>query len=251
MDLALTTRYTSGAQQSLVTSAATPRQRAFSLIELLVVISIIGVLAAIALPALRGLGGSTGIDAAKNQLLQDLSLARLRAMNERTTVYVLFVPPGVTVSNLYNHQLTSYALFTRRSAGDQPGRGRERFLTEWKHLPENTFIPAYKFASLTNAANEYDRAFPFTNLLYTTKSISRNIPFRYLAFNALGQLDTKRGDEVIPLTKGSIFYPPNGTLDAVETPTSNSITNFFRYANNFIRINWLTGRARIEKREPL
>jgi prepilin-type N-terminal cleavage/methylation domain-containing protein len=238
--------------QNLVTSAATFRQRAFSLIELLVVITIIGILAAIGLPALRGLGGSTGIDAAKNQLLNDLSLARQRAMNERTTVYVLFVPPGVTVSNLYNHQLTSYALFTRRSAGDQPGRGRERFRTEWKHLPENTFIPAYKFIpSLTNAPNEYDRAFPFTNLLYTTKSISRTIPFRYLAFNALGQLDTKRGDEMIPLTKGSIFYSPNGKFDPVETPSSNSMTNFFRYGNNFIRINWLTGRARIEKREPL
>ena len=118
------------------TSRGLGRHSAFSLIELLVVIGIIGILAAIGLPALRGLMGGNAVDAAKRQLVDDLTLARQRAMNERTTVYVLFVPPRLnelsqpkqSLTNLYNHQLTSYALFTKRSrrVNDVPEHGARR-----------------------------------------------------------------------------------------------------------------------------
>src|SRR3982751_4920729 len=68
---------------------------AFTLLELLVVIGIIGLLAAIAAPALKGLGSSNEIAAANRQLTDDLSFARLRAINDRTTVYVVFASPDI------------------------------------------------------------------------------------------------------------------------------------------------------------
>src|ERR1044071_5835959 len=114
----------------------THSKQGFSLIELLVVIAIIGILAAIAAPALKGLGGSNDIAAANRQLLDDLAFARLRAINERTTVYVVFASPEilhpsqpwnnaqrVQVAKLANLQYTSYALFAKRMLGDQPGPG--------------------------------------------------------------------------------------------------------------------------------
>jgi prepilin-type N-terminal cleavage/methylation domain-containing protein len=69
--------------------------KAFTLIELLVVIAIIGILAGIAMPAIRGLGSSADAASVSRQITDDLSIARLRAINERTTVYMVFIPPSV------------------------------------------------------------------------------------------------------------------------------------------------------------
>src|SRR5437667_12911594 len=71
------------------------RWAAFTLIELLVVMAIIGLLATIGLPALKGFGKGTGMAGAQRQLLQDLGLARLSAINGRTTVYMVFAPTNV------------------------------------------------------------------------------------------------------------------------------------------------------------
>ena len=72
----------------------------------------------------------------------------------------------------------------------------------------------------------------------------------YIAFNYLGQL-TNGIDEAIPLARGSIFYARDGNghfiqgnPDVQENPPGNSIS-----VSNVIHIDWLTGRAHIERLE--
>ena len=67
---------------------------AFSLVELLVVISILGLLAGIAVPALKDMGKSNIQISAARQLLDDVGRARQLAISRHTTVYMIFCPAG-------------------------------------------------------------------------------------------------------------------------------------------------------------
>jgi hypothetical protein len=222
---------------------------------LLVVIAIIGALAAIGLPALRGLGESSAVEAAKRQLLDDLALARLRAINERTTVYMLFAPPGIhreagvpVATNLIPYQYTSYALYAERSIGDQPGAPvRPRYLIEWRQLPDKMFFDTNKYIRTTGPGitNAGYGPFAYGQFWYMDRHMTNMRHFPYLAFNSQGRLLRNLGqnyDEFIPLGKGSIFFGNNGQPDIVETPPGNR-------TNNVVQINWLTGRARVVPQE--
>src|SRR5688572_11970166 len=260
--------------------ASAVRQRAFTLIELLVVMAIIGVLAAIGLPALKGMGGSNDIGAAVRQLMDDLSYARLKAINERTTVYVVFVSDTIVnqpwsaterteVTRYANHQFTSYALFTKRGLGDQPGAERPRYITDWRTLPEGTFIPTNKFnpavAFGTVRQNQtlFDRPFFFGDVTSAGKrhlipfpnATNNPIPMAFIAFDFQGRLKQPANvlaphDVIVPIAKGSLVYgqdtsgkPLLEVPEVIETPRGNA-TN-----NPLIRIDWLTGRARVVRPE--
>ena len=257
-------------------------KRGFTLIELLVVIGIIALLATIGVGALRGFNAINVVQAGNRQLLDDINRARSAAQNERTTVYMVFVPPLNTVqvnsippaskkylTNRFEGQLTSYNFVTLRTPGDQPGRGRARYLSEWKHLPNGVFINTNEF--LIGAFGEPDRAKAWMNMANLAKA-GDDLPFTYIevpfpretnelvslpciAFDYRGALvgpdpeKPRRVDEILTLTKGSLILPRSPTteqpqfnmpVEIIETPKSNSVNN------PKIRIDWITGRARME-----
>lgn len=262
---------------------------AFTLLELLVVLAIMGLLAAVTLPAMKGMRQTNALASANRQLMDDLGAARQRAIKDGTVVMVVFVPPASQVNAsdflalddqqkriLLRGQLTSYAMFAERTAGDQPGRRRPRYLSQgggaWRSLPDGMFIPLWKFprplgGGGTNApifAALFGNASipPFDDIdgipVPTIAKGIDTVRVPYIAFNARGQLvkyDNNNGtfklsneDVVIPLARGSIFLARKSdtTLDwagpdVVEKPPGNSVENY-----NLIIIDKLTGRARIE-----
>jgi prepilin-type N-terminal cleavage/methylation domain-containing protein len=249
-------------------------RRAFTVLEMLVVITIIGFMAALALPHLPGMTRANSMTAALQQMMADCALARQLAVSHRTTVYMVFVPPNFpadgapvnelgSYNNLLAHQYGAYALASLRSVGDQPGQANPQYLTEWKPLPDGVFIAPFKFAgpgpvpvsainTLSGTRNTFvilpfpnNLSFPFPAADAVGPGATPfKIPLPYIGFSPLGQLTTNN-DEYIPLDRGSVFYVTN-TVAATpnEAPPGNATNNC-----NIIHIDWLTARAKIERNQ--
>ena len=200
-------------------------ESAFTIIELLVVISILGIMAALTVPVLKNFARTDATLGASRQLLDDVARARQLAISQRTTVYMVFVPgsfwlppwtssPGWTngltpaeltaAVNLCDKQLTGYIFVSLRSVGDQPGQGVPHYLAPWQTLPDNTFIALAKFTN--SPAQYYTITDPISGSSYNIYGfqVTNNLPFPtatnttastpglpylpYIAFNYLGQL---------------------------------------------------------------
>ena len=251
--------------------------RAFSLFEMVIVVGLVGLLAALALPSMK-LGKGNQMAAATRQLLDDLSLARLRAINNRSQVYVVFLPqvqsylavnsyPPVydffTTNQAANHllgaQTAAYAIYAKRMLGDQPGRATSRYMSEWKTLPEGVFIglSAAGVPALFNTNVFFNtattQARPMEGIPFPDATPGNPVlPLPYIGFDEKGALLSRVADVRIPLAMGSLMAARtnNGAdfmvadIDSLETPANNSVNNY-----NRIVISYQTGRARVERPE--
>jgi hypothetical protein len=241
---------------------------------MLMVIAIIGLLTAMSLPFMKGINKSNLMASATRQLLDDVGYARHRAIAGHTTVYMLFIPPanGGDYSSLTDEQrrtlvtgqATTYSYFTKRSLGEQPGESNPDYITKWYTLPQGTFIPKYKFTTLTSVGPT-GQQIPIDPFTYsTTFPVPASIddggvagnPIPYIAFDYMGRLVDESGNpklqgEYIPVAQGSIFYQRDAggnlawaSADIQENPPDNSLVNY-----NVIHIDGLTGRAKVEQLE--
>ncbi len=209
---------------------------AFTLIEMLVVLGIIGVLAAMTLPSFKKAGKGNLTESASRQLLDDLAYARLKALGTRTPVYVVFSPDlawfgalspanvlflttNYAANNVIGGQLTSYALFSPRSVGDQPGQSTPRYLTDWRSLPDGVFIPWEAFRQ--NAIFHNLTGSPQTGQLIPVDEVpgAVSLPLPFIAFDDQGRLFGRNTNLTVSLVEGSIMHPKDitGQTNSVTT----------------------------------
>ena len=204
-------------------AAGASRLAGFTLVEMLAVIAILGIIAGIAVPGLKNIGKSNAQISAARQMLDAVGRARQLAMAQRTTVYMVFVPPNywtlpdptwwnsltpverTGVTNLVDRQLSGYAFLSYGRVGDQPGQHAWHYLSSWQSLPDGNFIALAKFGTntylnvqtnytipaiapvavtVTNFAR-YGIAIPFPDENATNAVLTY---FPYLAFDYTGRL---------------------------------------------------------------
>jgi hypothetical protein len=222
---------------------------------------------------------------ASRQLLNDLSLARQRAIADHTTVFVVFVPaldnlrpelrqelPPSDLQRLVAGQYVSYALYEKRAAGDQPGAGVPHYITDWKTLPAGTAIAPQKFGDGIEPAAQAIASglYPTFDYLNSGKIFFNPDNGRYpsgfssfptVAFDYQGRLASRweswRGhDCVLPLTRGRVNLPlptgrsaesesAEGSLPVVSATFTEDMPGNWNNVKTHVVIDGPTGRARL------
>src|SRR5437868_10721429 len=124
------------------------RFRAFTLVEMLVVLGMIVILLSAIIPALTSLSKANGRKAAMANLLGGIEQARAEAINTSQATYVVFPTfgAGTTQSTLDRYNYKSYAIFEDNAAN--PGSVKQ--VTPWKALPTGVALRATGTADLAN-----------------------------------------------------------------------------------------------------
>jgi len=254
------------------TRAATPvrpEARAFTLVEMLVVLVIIAILTGLALPHIRGNTEAVALKAAAFQVVDDLSWARQKAISQRSTVAVVFLTDAIFDNAQVNlaglssdeaaevHRLragiyTHYAVYGFRRVGEQPGRASTNYLTEWKALPDKTFFP-------TNVAYANRRLLelPMERFPFPFAGSVNQVRLPYIAFDHEGravEIKDMRTGRSAPyrfdgitnaVARGAVFYGRDNqgritSIEIQEIPPGNGI-------NTMVVVDSITGRAKREE----
>src|SRR5207247_1827411 len=126
------------------------RFRAFTLVEMLVVLGMIVILLSAIVPAVTSLSKANGRKAAMANLLGGIEQARAEAINTSQATYVVFPTfgAGTAQSTLDRYNYKSYAIFE-----DNANPGSVKQVTPWKALPTGVALRATGTAALANLAD--------------------------------------------------------------------------------------------------
>jgi prepilin-type N-terminal cleavage/methylation domain-containing protein len=137
------------------------RNAAFTLVELLVVMTIMGIMVGIGIPAVTNLMKSGGLNAATRQVSNTLDQARQYAITQRVRTRVVFPFDGtITIWTNQAPAYLSYCVMT-----NNPSTGIWGYLSKWEFLPVGVvFLRSGGIGSL-NGLSMLPASVPFPNAI--------------------------------------------------------------------------------------
>jgi len=205
------------------------RLRAFTLIEMLVVLGIIALLLVAIVPAVTSLSKANGRKAAIGNLLGGIEQARAEALKSGQATYVVF--PALTSgtqSTLDRYNYRSYAIFEDDAA--TPGNVKQ--LTAWKSFPTGVALRAAGTAALSNLADPASLT-PSVTLSFAPDAGAT--PFKCFKFNSNGEVTAPAANVLLGIFEG---YVNSGTEIATTKDASGNPS-----AVEYVRVSQFTGRA--------
>jgi prepilin-type N-terminal cleavage/methylation domain-containing protein len=215
------------------------RRKAFTLIELMVVIGVIALLLVLLAPTIGSLSKSTGRRGAVSNLTSIIEQTRALALSQSRTAYVAFVgemPPNAPPAVVRDYAYRAFAVFQ-----DSAGAGKAQ-VTKWQKLPEGISFRAEPEAaaagtpvgtSITATTNSATTLFPFAPL-----GSGQSIECRYIAFDATGTVIEPPVSAPLRLV---IFE--GRVNNAVEQPTARDADQ--QPVRDEIQIGRYNGRAKV------
>jgi prepilin-type N-terminal cleavage/methylation domain-containing protein len=200
-------------------------RRAFTLVELLVVVGLMGLILAVTLASFQNSSGGAKINSSVMQLKSALTLARQYAVSRRTRVYVVFPTPSCTFPLAGDSDQMAYQSYNIYA----PSIG---YMHEWGQLPNGVvFNP-----SITGVSGAS------VNVFSDTSDVTANVTAKDPSSTAMP----------------CVRFKPNGSLDSsnqnIGIFLSEGIcrggTNFVMQANRrtqYIVMKPLTGMMELEE----
>lgn len=199
-----------------------PLRRAFTLIEMLVVMALIAVLTALLAPALQGLMGTSGRRGGMNTASAVIEQARLAAVESGTNAYVGFPITAKNKTNAY-----SYLIVYRDPSPLNIQETNRMAVSRWQRLPSGVFFEMNeKLGALLVTNTLVQKTLP---LLAGNESMEV-IPS--LVFNRFGQLQGATSE---------VFLRVGDKIDPTQQDKWLRDNNYFE-----LRIQPLTGRVIVD-----
>ena len=217
---------------------------AFTLVELLVVMGVISLLLVAVLPAFKGLGRATAQRGAVGTMLGVLDRARMMAISDGMSTYVVFACPAAGSTSSFKPDLlgTAYAIYEDHDNISFTPEQR----TPWVKLPTNVALKmkdddGQHGAVTTKAPGDQDPTFTVSSgALASGTSASMQLP--YWKFDGTGAVVNVQDARYLRV----LMFPGVISASGAEIPTQNS-TGGTQNANALfyeIDVNAATGRAK-------
>lgn len=212
------------------------RRSGFSLVELLVVVSIMAILAAISLPAVQNIAGSTGRKGAVNVLLNVFEQARATALETGTNTYIGFADQNFPDESM---RYRAFIVFRDRTEEDFPAMGEPGAtayvpLTKWETLPRKVSIKSERLSIVD------DFYLTITDGSLPRAAASLRLPV--LAFNPAGALRFEHSANRMQVFIYEGFYANGQDNFSRQAAFQRSSAGLFER----ISFSRFTGRARLD-----
>lgn len=206
--------------------------RAFTLVEMLVVMGIISLLLVAVIPAVNSLSKSNGRKAAIGNLLGAIEQTRMEAIKSGQATYVVFpvFSGGTALATLDRYHYKSYAIFE-----DDPAKpGTPKQLTPWRTLPTGVSFRASQASTRAVPDLANSAALTPAETFSFTPDTKATVSYYCIKFNADGEVEAPVPTNG-PVVLLSVF---EGRVEGSnEIPTSKPMVT------DSISIAPLTGRA--------
>lgn len=232
-------RYENGSQPRLLRPVIrrpfppAPLRRAFTLLEMMVVIAIIAILIGFLVPAMSTFTKSSGRKAAIGNLLGVFEQARAQAIKDQLPTYVVFPAfssgPQATLDR-YNYK--SFAIFE----DDPANSGTVKQLTNWKTLPTGISIRSQGANKLSLLPPASTPTPPTLTITFTPDAGSTVASYYYVKYNTSGEIELPQANVNLTVFEGLVS---NGN----EIITSAKDSSGGPAASESLTIARLTGRA--------
>ncbi|MFZ4776235.1 MAG: pilus assembly FimT family protein [Terrimicrobiaceae bacterium] len=213
------------------------KSRGFSILELLLVISVIAIMMSLLLPAVAGFSSTAGRRGAVNILMNTFEQARVAALESGQNVYVGFADSDFPVEDM---RYAAFIVF--RDATDQENPNHDKpyiVLKKWTRLPKNIALKSNITASIISSGKV--KTFD-SNLQYQVSTAQVANKFPAITFNSSGAIEEPSGVNKLFLLLYEGYYSEGQDNHTRNKTTQESSAGLFEK----ISLSRYTGRAQLD-----